>query len=297
VWLRRNRTPSAPPATGFVGPNERLEQLERACLDRLRTIGTPEAVAAIEEIRHALPDQEWLRLTQDAAERSLRMTPSDRPSPLAILRLVEDHSRSYVSSEADLLAAIINSLDGLQTELIGDDPLARFLWRVPPPEPRDEIDLSIYVAGHLRRDLSRRRVVLNREVNVSRVNRTDIRVEAPAGGAQSRPIVVTIEVKGSWHDELLTAMESQLRDRYLAQGNSKVGLYLVGWFRTPAIEERGPRLSLTEARNLFASQATQLSVAPYIIRAYVLDCAWREEQPKPSVRLPKPRRRATEVAL
>jgi hypothetical protein len=279
LWLSVNRRQPSPNQFGFVGPNERLEELERHCLDRLRTAGTLAAVQAIERIRQARPQAQWLRMVEDDAQRALRTSPGVRPTPLEILRMADDQSKRYISSEESLLQAVVTSLDGLQAELSGDDPLVRFLWSLKPPVPREELDLSTFVAGHLRRDLTSRGVVLNREVTVSRINRTDIRVEAIAQDQLQRPIVITVEVKGSWHDDLMTGMERQLRDRYLATGTGKVGLYLVGWFKTEGVERRGPRLTIEEARSAFAQQAEELSTEPFLIRAYVLDCRWREEVP------------------
>jgi hypothetical protein len=277
LWLSVNR-PRSPIRAGFVGPLERLEEMERHCLDRLRTCGTPAAVQAIERIRQARPDDGWFQLVEDDARRALRTKPGVRPAPLEILRMADDHSKRYISSEENLLRAIVTSLDGLQGELSGDNPQVRFLWNLTPLAPRDELDQAIFIAGHLRRDLTSRGVVLNREVTVSRISRTDIRVEA-VGKDQQRPIVVTIEVKGSWHPDLLTAMEKQLRDQYLATGTGKVGLYLVAWFRTNGIEGRGPKLTLEEARSSLAQQAEELSTQPFLIKAYVLDCRWLEEVP------------------
>jgi len=189
--------------------------------------------------------------------------------------MADDHAKRYIGSEENLLKAVTSSLDGLQSELSGDDPLVRFLWSLEPLAPRDEIDISIFVTVHLRRDLTRRGVILNREVNISRISRTDIRVEAVAPDLSQRPIAITIEVKGSWHRELMTAMKEQLREKYLANGTGKAGLYLVAWTR--GIDTRGPDLTAEEARSTLAQQARELSTDTILIESYVLDCRWREE--------------------
>ncbi len=41
---------------------------------------------------------------------------------------------------------------------------------------------------------------------------------------------VITELKGFWHPEVKTAMETQLRDRYLRENQCGHGLYLVMWF-------------------------------------------------------------------
>ena len=279
LWLSTNRPRGyQEDQFGFVGPNERLEALERNCLDRLQTIGTLPAVQAIARIRLERPQLQWLQMIEDDAQRALRSSQGARPAPIDVLRMADDHGKRYIGAEENLLKAVTSSLDGLQSELSGDDPLVRFLWGLEPLAPRDEIDISIFVTVHLRRDLTRQGVILNREVNISRISRTDIRVEAVAPDPSQRPIAITIEVKGSWHRELMTAMKEQLRDKYLANGTGKAGLYLVAWTR--GIDTRGPDLTAEEARSTLAQQARELSTDTILIESYVLDCTWREETPR-----------------
>jgi hypothetical protein len=94
---------------------------------------------------------------------------------------------------------------------------------------------------HLRRDLWNKGIILNREVEIrprhgaggNPGERTDIRVDAVGFDSSLRRITtltVIVEVKGCWHAEVNTAMETQLRDRYLADNHCSHGLYLVGWF-------------------------------------------------------------------
>jgi len=42
-----------------------------------------------------------------------------------------------------------------------------------------------------------------------------------------------VEMRGCWNKELMTAMEEQLKDRYLKNNPSPYGMYLVGWFTCP----------------------------------------------------------------
>lgn len=43
-------------------------------------------------------------------------------------------------------------------------------------------------------------------------------------------ISVFVEVKGIWHDEVETAIEHQLADRYLSGARSLTGIYLIAAF-------------------------------------------------------------------
>ena len=86
-----------------------------------------------------------------------------------------------------------------------------------------------------------------------------------------------MEVKGNWNAELLSAMETQLRDRYLKENRCRNGLYLISWFTCPKWSQDDPRrkecprMSLSEAQEFFSQQANELSKDGYWIRSYVLD--------------------------
>jgi hypothetical protein len=95
-------------------------------------------------------------------------------------------------------------------------------------------------------------------------------------------VTVVIEVKGCWNNKLLTAMREQLRDRYLAEGGCRHGLYVVGWFpveQWDADDYRrgGARRQLPatfdEVRSHFLAQAAELSDGARRVRAVVLDCS------------------------
>jgi hypothetical protein len=43
-------------------------------------------------------------------------------------------------------------------------------------------------------------------------------------------VSVPIELKGAWHDDVLTAQDSQLVQRYLEDMHTTDGVYLVAWF-------------------------------------------------------------------
>jgi hypothetical protein len=88
-----------------------------------------------------------------------------------------------------------------------------------------------------------------------------------------------VEVKGNWHAELSSAMETQLHDRYLKGYRCGNGLYLVAWFSCTKWSNADSRkkhlspMSLPDARDYFSQQATQLSQGGFWIRSYVLDAS------------------------
>ena len=98
---------------------------------------------------------------------------------------------------------------------------------------------SDYVTIHLREDLGRRGVIVNREVEIrngegsGKGERTDIHVDVSVQSSRGKVrdcVSSIIEVKGCWHTDLNTAMKTQLVDRYLRDNRCQHGLYLVGWF-------------------------------------------------------------------
>jgi len=75
-------------------------------------------------------------------------------------------------------------------------------------------------------------------------------------------IKTVIEVKGCWHKEILTAMETQLLNRYLKESDCRHGLYLVGWFYCKKWDPRGRmarKEGIDELRKQLDSQADLLS--------------------------------------
>lgn len=134
--------------------------------------------------------------------------------------------------------------------------------------------------------------MVNREVEIRRLNMagtgqsTDIHVEAlrrGSGGAHGDIARVVIEVKGCWHQEVRTAMRTQLADRYLAENQCHHGLYVVGWFLCAAWDDgdyrkRGvPWTSIEVARHFLGDQADELrsSRSEGDVRPVVLDCSLR----------------------
>jgi hypothetical protein len=87
-------------------------------------------------------------------------------------------------------------------------------------------------------------------------------------------------VKGYWHPQLKTALQSQLIEKYLRGPECRHGIYLVGWFHPDQWDAEdyrkrdAPRLTLTEMREFFERQATANSTSELFIRSFVLDCSY-----------------------
>lgn len=216
-------------------------------------------------------------------------------TPASLLELVSQPSARLVRGGQELVVLILDSLSRLQMALQGETPLARTLWNEAVDKDgkaawsnKDENFLSDLVKQHLQQDLGRRGAIANREVEIraaksaDRGQRTDITVNAVVqlAGMIDRLTIATviIEVKGCWHDEVMTAMETQLRDRYMMDSNCSLGLYLVGWFvcdrwDDPRIGGRKPtaKLTIDGLRQQLNDQAKSLSDRGRLISALVLD--------------------------
>jgi hypothetical protein len=122
--------------------------------------------------------------------------------------------------------------------------------------------------------------VVDREVQVHLRDKTDILVTAVmrgAGADADTAVSVIAEVKGCWHPELKTAMESQLAERYLKDNECRHGLYLVAWFNPNEWDEEDSRRgqvhfgSRHDLDDFLAKEAKRLSNDDRTIKSRVLD--------------------------
>src|SRR5258708_26860747 len=196
--------------------------------------------------------------------------------------MVQDKERRLAQNGEQLLAVVMESLVRLQETLHGETPARIFLWNELPAgdesqkryRPKDENSLSDYVKLHLERDLKQRGIIVLREVEIRRAmggdpgERTDLYVDAYVPGPDHTKIdilTVIIEVKGCWHREVETAMQTQLVERYLKDNPGRHGLYLIGWFncprwdRTDYRKDDAPQINLEEAQAQYTQQAERLT--------------------------------------
>ncbi|MGH7230751.1 MAG: NACHT domain-containing protein, partial [Nitrospiraceae bacterium] len=258
----------------------------------LRQRGNYRAGDAIRKLQHELPELDWLKwVLRDAQDETRRVT-WEPARPSEILKLAHNHELRLVQSAGQLLDVVVESLKRLDLQLQGETPEAPFLWndektshgKKSQARPKDEDQLSNYIKVHLEKDLKKRGIILNREVQIHRKERTDIHVDAivPASSGKAYDSVsVIIEVKGCWNPGINDAMQSQLVDRYLKDNHCQHGLYLVGWFNcqqwSNADKRKGqankfcPNKLETQAR--FDAQAREISKAGLVVKALVLDAS------------------------
>ena len=289
-----------PGPNGFVSDRQLLSIWRSQLITSLQQRGTSEGCAALRTISLAHPEMEWIRWMLVDAERLVRRRTWSGFKPQEVLAMAHDKTRRLVQNGEQLLAVVTESLVRLQETLHGETPARIFLWDVIPAEerekryrPKDENSLSNYVKLHLERDLKQRGIIVLREVEIRYAaggepgERIDLYVDAFVPGPDHTRIdvlTVIIEVKGCWHREVNTAMQTQLVERYLRDNPGRQGFYLVGWFNCPQWDpddhrkEDAPHISLVEARARFAQQAEELTVRSegrYLVKSFVLDTALR----------------------
>ncbi|QEL19854.1 NACHT domain-containing protein [Limnoglobus roseus] len=283
-----------------VTPRDELAEWRSGVIGELEACGTVAACDVIAQLATAYPEADHLRWRQTTALGNVLEATWRPPTPADVRTLFREADRRLVRGAADLAAIILESLDRYKAELQGHTPSAFQLWNVWATKgkdgkksnkyrPKEENRVSDAIALHLQRDLAGRRVAVNREVEVRPAQgggageRTDIHVVAWSAGRQD-PVTVVIEVKGGWHAEVRTAMQTQLRDRYLADSRVTHGVYLVAWFCCPQWDTDDDRHAdhrnrvgdvLAVTRQDFVVQASQLSQPPVLLRAVVLDASLR----------------------
>jgi hypothetical protein len=296
IWLEKQfPTADDPQHDGahFVSNRDSIKDYRDGTLRVLEHRGTPAAIEALSRIERELPHLDWMyRVVASAKATMLRKT--WRPQTPADLFAATQHANSrLVRGARDLQEVILESLESLQASLQGETPATPDLWDEVSKgkfRPKDENRLSDYIKRHLEGDLRGRGVVSLREVEIRRDvgagtgERTDVHVTGLVEGVVPGTldqVRVIIEVKGSWHARVNTAMESQLVNRYLKDNECRHGIYLVGWYRCDQWDTNDGRLGASrketaeELRERLISQATALSQDDLVIRPFVLNAALR----------------------
>jgi hypothetical protein len=296
AWLVKQYPPSEDPqfeGAHCVGPREDMAHFRDAMIRGLQHRGTPDAVHALELLAAKLLEVPWLKWAIVESRRiTLRQTWTP-VEPGTLLAITSDLNARLIESADQLLDVVLESLHRLDQKLQAETPAAPDLWNKlldGKYRPKDENDLSNYVARHLRDDIQKRGIVVNREVEIRRGEgdakgeRTDIHVDAVASGptlSQRDIVSITVEVKGTWNQDLKTALVTQLKDEYLADTICCHGIYLVGWYDCPQWDKsdwrhtKSPKWSMEQAQTFFATQASDASDDSASIRSFVLTAALR----------------------
>jgi hypothetical protein len=272
---------------GVYHPTDRdqMVHFRTGVLETLKLRGNDLSCEAIERILRELPELDWLASSLEKAKKIRAEKTWLPPSPQEVLSLIQNSNSRLVKDGDQLLNVVTEALQRIQLKLQGETPLAPFLWDQIVKRPKWENDFSDFIVSQLRDELANRGIILNREVEI-RSNRsgvegerTDIHIDAISSTNSHDVLKVIVEAKGCWHDELTTAMETQLLGKYLKGNDCKHGLYLVGWFNCPQWNKDDSRrrkaflYNIEELTIALNSQAMQLSNGGSTIRVVVLDAS------------------------
>lgn len=274
-----------------VTPRDSIMHFRSDVMTALESRGTEEACKELLRLANALPKERvWLLWRHYNARLSKRRFGWIPPSPETVLLLANRTEGRLVTDTDDLLEVVIESLARFQTQLTRSTlPRSERFWHWEGADNnrrnfrhRDEAFLSDEIASWLRDDLSSRGIVIGREVQTRRGQRTDVYVDAIASGDTGlsvKSVTLVIEVKGCWNAEVRTAVDSQLVGDYLRQNGLTHGIYLVGWFVCEAWEKPQNKLA-SETLELAQQEIAQLVSAydgkanPERVSGVILDCRY-----------------------
>ncbi len=268
-----------------------VDSFRSALLTQLRDAASAEANAELERLQRGLPELEWLARVSEQGEARMLAATWEPPDPQTVIALAAPRSQRYVGSGDQLLEAVVDALADIQRELDSDPSWASDLWRradggfVPLSEP----EISTWLQRRLREKLTGERgIVFQREVQIVQPpgpwlgERTDLHVQGVVQHRDRAAEVLTtiVEVKGCWHADVPTAIETQLVADYLLPTSTPYGIYLVVWFESErwadddrrradcARRDRAATMAALEerARELAAEQGLQLRVVALEVR-------------------------------
>ncbi|MBE0544866.1 MAG: hypothetical protein IH623_26300 [Verrucomicrobia bacterium] len=275
----------------FVTPRDEIVHFRSDVINTLESRGTEEACKELLCLANALPKEGvWLRWRLYNARLSKRRFDWSPPPPKTFLLLAKRTEGRLVMDTDDLLEVVMESLKRFQTQLTQSTlPRSERFWHWDGADNkrnnfrhRDEPFLSDEVASWLRDDLNQRGIIIGREVQTRRGQRTDVYVDAVARGDSSssmQTVTVVIEVKGCWNAEVRTAVDSQLVGDYLRPNGLTHGIYLVGWFMCAAWEKplnklTSTTLELAEQEIAHLVSAYDGKANPERVSGVVLDCRY-----------------------
>jgi hypothetical protein len=275
----------------FVTPRDAIVHFRSDVINTLESRGTEEACNELSRLANALPKEGvWLRWRLYNARMTKRRFGWSPPSPEAFLLLAKRTEGRLVRDTDDLLEVVMESLVRFQTQLTRSTlPSSERFWHWDGADTqrknfrnRDEAFLSDEVARWLRDDLGQRGIVIGREVQTRRGQRTDVYVDAVARDDLSssvKTVTVVIEIKGCWNAEVRTAVDSQLVGDYLRPNGLTHGIYLVGWFVCAAWEKPQNKLTSTTLEQAEQEIAQLVSAYdgqtnPERVNGIVLDCRY-----------------------
>ncbi|MCL4305866.1 hypothetical protein KJZ99_08110 [bacterium] len=273
LWVTREFPPEQDPehiGAHSVSNLDNLVSFRNALVTQIANRVSEESIVTLERLHEQCPRQDWIRYVIADTKERLR-TATWRPmTPREVSKLIDNASNRYVQSPRQLLDIMIKAMGDIQSEIQHQEyPSVKSLWNQLPDKalrPKDEEDVSDYIARELIKRIVDKRIVVNREVQIRRRmgsesgQKPDIRIEALCQQdlVSVEPMVIYLEVKGCWNPKLLNSMKTQLFDRYMAQNRVRAGLYIVAHFYCDSWDNSDERKKSSAKNGSFENIGAQL---------------------------------------
>jgi hypothetical protein len=276
---------------GIVTPRQAVADYRRKVSDALTASSDPAAGEALLRLAAKFSNEKIVFMWRYRDHlNTRRRTHWKPPSPSELNKILLRSETRFLSTDADLFDVVLESLHRFEAYYTRQElPAFERLWRWSKKgnkridfRPKDEEDLSDELARWFRDDLQSRGVVVGREVQIERRQKTDVWLKAVAGneGGPADTLTVVVEVKGCWNSRVCDDIEDQLVRKYLLPHGLKFGLYVVGWFVCQ--DWKFPRnnlksTTLEDARTEFQEldKVTESRHPELAITGLLLDCRYR----------------------
>ena len=236
LWAQSALPPPTRPAPGTGVRVEPVREFADKLFRKLRARNDSDTVAAFERIADESGDP-WARTAAADARAAVRAQKWSPLSPSEVKTIVAEPARRVVSTEAQLAEVLLDAIDDFQAEVSVNPDVRQQFWHRQLGKPLrfiplGETEFTTRLVDRLRPRLER--VVLRQEVQLHHRLGADPGtfpdIEAIVQAAIGGEAVVLGEVKGGWHDDVASALEDQLVNRYLQGGRSATGIYVVAWY-------------------------------------------------------------------
>ncbi len=215
-----------PMGGGAVSQAMSLGDHVRGLIGKLTAQGTPESLEEINRLLE-LPTLEKIKRhllsSKHEVIQRLRENTFSHPTLPKVATILSNKSPI---GPADLQAIVLDRLDQIAKEIqTSNSDLFRQFWTEGPNDKhKSENSCRDALLAMLRGQLEPLGIDSQPEFDYAADKRADIRV------SYRNTIVLPIEIKGEWHSELWTAMQSQLIPQYTRLAETKgYGIFLVLW--------------------------------------------------------------------
>lgn len=230
-----------PMGGGAVSQAMSLGDHVRGLIGKLSALGTPESLEEINRLLE-LPTLEKIKRhllsSKHEVIQRLRENTFSHPTLANVAQIL---SKKSLIGPADLHAIVLDCLDQIATDIqTSNSDLFRQFWTEGSENKhKSEISCRDALLAMLRGHLEPLGIDSQPEFDYVNDKRADIRV------SYRNTIIVPIEIKGEWHPDLWTAVQTQLIPKYTRQEETDgFGVYLVIWFGgadQPAVRDGGKK--------------------------------------------------------